>query len=170
MILRHQHFQWPSEDSFVAPWWCAASTLRNTALDNGVPTAHNNLKHYRNLHLWRCNVMLKIWLKVQLSMCLIKHYIMKMCMREWRYSSTNFNLDTRCRWASDSQSWHFTPGETAPCTQRTGGWVDWRMSVGAMEERIMCGWLPACYPAFGMMQNVWHAACNMLMAQLSGTT
>jgi hypothetical protein len=53
-----------------------------------------------------CN-LLKV--KIKLSLCFIKHYVMKMC-GEWRYSSTILDLGTR--------RGRFTPG-----THCIGGWV-----------------------------------------------
>jgi hypothetical protein len=49
---------------------------------------------YRYIALSRCGLMAGVCkLKVKLSLCLIKHYVMK-TYGEWRYGSTILNLDT----------------------------------------------------------------------------
>jgi hypothetical protein len=53
---------------------------------------------------------------------------------EWRYSSTIFDL--RNRWElSASRPGRFTPGEIAPGTHLTGGWVVPRASLEIVEKR-----------------------------------
>jgi hypothetical protein len=93
--------------------------------------------------------------------------VTKMCMEEWKCSSTNFNLDTRWRWASYSRSCRFTPGETTPSNQCTWGWIagsmwmQWRRdkSVSSAGKRTLALWLSSpqtsCYTA---LTCLWHYA------------
>jgi hypothetical protein len=66
-------------------------------------------------------------------------------MGEWMYRSTFFLTSTLVagEWSASSPA-HFTPGERAPGTHWTGGWVDLRAGLDDVEKRkniLLCRWI-----------------------------